>query len=91
MLDGCQEDAVSGTLWHGIFENNSFRRSYLAETARLARREFVPATGISFAAARQAKFDALADAVEGSLDTSALLRLIEQGPTCDLPVLRTLP
>jgi adenosylcobyric acid synthase len=60
MLDGCQEGAVSGTLWHGIFENNSFRRSYLAETARLARREFVPATGICFAAARQAKFDALA-------------------------------
>jgi adenosylcobyric acid synthase len=37
-LDGCQAGAVSGTLWHGIFENDSFRRSYLAETAGWPRR-----------------------------------------------------
>jgi adenosylcobyric acid synthase len=89
MLDGCQEDAVSGTLWHGIFENDSFRRSYLAETARQAGCEFVPAAGTCFAGARQAQFDALADAIESSLDTGALLRLIEHGPARDLPALRT--
>jgi adenosylcobyric acid synthase len=88
-LDGCQAGAVSGTLWHGIFENDAFRRSYLAETARLAGRDFVPAAGTCFAAARQAQFDALADAIEGSLDTDALLRLIEHGPRRGLPVLRT--
>jgi adenosylcobyric acid synthase len=88
-LDGCQKGAVSGTLWHGIFENDAFRRSYLAETARLAGRDFVPAAGTCFAAARQAQFDALADAVESSLDTDALLRLIEQGPARSLPVVRT--
>jgi adenosylcobyric acid synthase len=87
-LDGCQTGAVSGTLWHGIFENDSFRRSYLAETARLAGSDFVPAAGTCFAEARQAQFDALADAIDASLDTGALLRLIEHGPARDLPALR---
>jgi adenosylcobyric acid synthase len=90
-LDGCQAGAVSGTLWHGILENDSFRRSYLAETARLAGSDFVPAAGTCFAAARQAQFDTLADAIDGSLDTGALLRLIEHGHPRDLPALRTVP
>jgi adenosylcobyric acid synthase len=80
---------VSGTLRHGIFENDAFRRSYLAETARLAGSDFVPAEGSCVAAARQAHFDALADAVESSLNTDALLRLIEHGAPRSLPVLRT--
>ncbi len=79
-LDGCREGVVSGTLWHGIFENDEFRRSYLTEIARVAGRGFVPAAGTCFATARQAQFDALADAVAGSLDTASLLRLIETGP-----------
>jgi adenosylcobyric acid synthase len=88
-LDGCQAGAVAGTLWHGIFENDAFRRCYLAETARVAGRDFVPAKDTCFAAARQAQFDALADAIGGSLDTGALLGLIENGPGRDLPVLRS--
>jgi adenosylcobyric acid synthase len=87
-LDGCRYGAVSGTLWHGILENDEFRRAYLIETARLAGRNFAPAPDTSFAAARQAQFDTLADAVEEHLDTAALLRLIEQGPTPGLPRLR---
>jgi adenosylcobyric acid synthase len=87
-LDGCRYGTVSGTLWHGIMENDEFRRAYLTETARLAGRNFAPAPDTSFAAARQAQFDTLADAVEEHLDTSALLRLIEHGPTPGLPSLR---
>jgi adenosylcobyric acid synthase len=86
-LDGCRAGAVSGTLWHGIFENDAFRRSYLAETARMADSDFVPAAGTCFAAARQAQFDELADAIDRHLDTAALLRLIEDGPAAGLPVL----
>jgi adenosylcobyric acid synthase len=86
-LDGCRAGAVSGTLWHGIFENDAFRRCYLAETARIAGRDFVPATDTCFAAARQAQFDELADAIGTNLDTAALARLIENGPARDLPVL----
>ena len=87
-LDGCRSGAVAGTLWHGIMENDEFRRAYLAEVARRAGRDFTPAPDTSFAAARQAQFDALADAVEEHLDTDALLRLIEHGPTPGLPSLR---
>ena len=87
-LDGCRSGAVAGTLWHGIMENDKFRRAYLAEVARRAGRDFAPAPDTSFAAARQAQFDALADAVEEHLDTDALLRLIEHGPPPGLPTLR---
>jgi adenosylcobyric acid synthase len=87
-LDGCRAGVVSGTLWHGIFENDEFRQSYLAEVGRLAGCDIVPAAGTCFAAARQAQFDALADAVASSLDTSQLVRLIENGPARDLPALR---
>jgi adenosylcobyric acid synthase len=87
-LDGCRAGVVSGTLWHGIFENDEFRQSYLAEVGRLAGCDLVPAAGTCFAAARQAQFDALADAVASSLDTSQLVRLIENGPARGLPALR---
>ncbi len=87
-LDGCKSGAVAGTLWHGIFDNDDFRRSFLAETAGLAGSDFAPVPGTCFAAARQAQFDALADAIAGSLDTAALLQLIERGPGHGLPILR---
>ena len=49
----------------------TFRRAYLAETARLAGRRFEVASDICFATARQAQSDKLADAVEEHLDTGA--------------------
>jgi adenosylcobyric acid synthase len=79
-LDGCRLGPVSGTLWHGVFENDAFRRGYLAEVAVMAGRDFAPAPDTSFAAARQRVFDSLADAVDQYLDTAALMRLIEHGP-----------
>jgi adenosylcobyric acid synthase len=80
-LDGCRVAATRGTLWHGVLENDAFRRAYLAETARIAGRRFEAAPDVSFAAARQAQFDRLADAVEEHLDTDALWQLISGGPT----------
>jgi adenosylcobyric acid synthase len=88
VLDGCQAGAVSGTLWHGIFENDEFRRAFLARVAGLAGRDFVPAPDTCFAAAREAQFDTLADAIEEHLDTDALLRLIENGPAAGMPFVR---
>jgi adenosylcobyric acid synthase len=88
-LDGCRHGPVHGTLWHGILENDAFRRAYLAEIAVLSGRTFVPAGDISFEAARQQQFDALADAVARHLDTGALLNLIEHGTAGTGPVLRT--
>jgi adenosylcobyric acid synthase len=87
-LDGCRQGPVYGTLWHGILERDEFRRAFLGEITRLAGLDFAPAPGTCFGQARQEQFDALADAIEEHLDTSALLRLIEAGPTSGLPAIQ---
>jgi adenosylcobyric acid synthase len=84
-LDGCELGSVRGTTWHGIFENDRFRRAYLSELARLRGRDFVAAPDTSFSGLRQARLDALGDVVAASLDTDALLRLIESGAPAGLP------
>ncbi len=88
-LDGCRVGAVWGTSWHGVLENNEFRRAFLAEVAALAGRDFAPAPDTDFAALRQARLDVLGDLVAGHLDTAALARLIEDGPPPGLPALVT--
>jgi adenosylcobyric acid synthase len=83
---GCQEGAVWGSLWHGSFESDAFRRAFLAEVAAAAGvRGFVPSTDISFEYARERRIDRLADLVEEYVDTDALLDLIASGAPSDLP------
>ena len=84
-LDGCRAGAVWGTTWHGVMENDAFRRAFLAEVAALAGRRFVPVGDVSFAALRQRRLDVLGDLVADHLDTAALCRLIEHGAPADLP------
>jgi adenosylcobyric acid synthase len=86
-LDGCRRGAVWGTSWHGVLENNEFRRAFLAEVAALAGRDFTPAPGTDFAALRQARLDVLGDLVADHLDTAALGRLIAGGPPPGMPSL----
>ncbi|AZI59023.1 cobyric acid synthase [Nakamurella antarctica] len=71
-LDGCRFGSVWGTTWHGVFENDKFRRAWLLEVAP----SFVASDGPGFAAAREAMIDTLADAVEENLDTAALLAAV---------------
>lgn len=70
------EARVLGTSLHGLFEQDGFRASFLTEVGRRAGKTFVPA-GVSFAAARDAQFDRLADLLEAHLDVDALDALIE--------------
>jgi adenosylcobyric acid synthase len=86
-LDGCRRGAVWGTSWHGVLENDEFRRAFLAEVAAQAGREFAPAPGTDFAALRQARLDVLGDLVADHLDTAALTRLIAEGPPPGMPSL----
>ena len=88
-LDGCRRGPVWGTSWHGVLENDEFRRAFLAEVAALAGRDFTPAPGTDFAALREARLDVLGDLVAAHLDTAALSRLIEDGPVPGLPALVT--
>jgi adenosylcobyric acid synthase len=85
-LDGWRVGAVWGTTWHGVLENDGFRRAFLREAAEAAGRAgFAPAPDTSFAALREARLDSLADAVADHLDLAAVRRLITSGPTPGLP------
>ncbi|MFL6144637.1 MAG: cobyric acid synthase [Labedaea sp.] len=79
-LDGCRVGAVWGTTWHGAFENDGFRRAWLAEAASQAGVTWTPdGAAPGFAALRESMLDRLADAVAEHLDTAALLGLINTG------------
>ncbi|MEY9964690.1 adenosylcobyric acid synthase [Streptacidiphilus sp. MAP12-16] len=84
-LDGCRAGSVWGTTWHGALENDGFRRAFLREVAALAGRDFTPAPGTCFPAAREERLERLGDLIEEHADTGALLRLIEGGVPDGLP------
>lgn len=84
--EGADTGPVMGTHWHGLFENDGFRRALLSRAAWLAGRHgFCPAPATSFAAVRAAQLDLLGDLVETHLDTGALTELLEHGPPPGLP------
>jgi adenosylcobyric acid synthase len=82
---GCRVGAVWGTTWHGIFENDGFRRAFLRDLASRCGRDFSPAPDVSFAAVRERRFDVLAGMIDAHLDTGALARLIDGGVPAGLP------
>jgi adenosylcobyric acid synthase len=85
--EGCRVEAVAGTVWHGLMENDSFRREYLGYVARVAGRAFTCAHDVSFAAIRQAQLDRLADLIADHLDRDQVLALLTS-PTRACPPLR---
>ncbi|GAA3355679.1 MULTISPECIES: cobyric acid synthase [Saccharopolyspora] len=86
--EGAVDGAVAGTHWHGLFENDAFRRRFLAHVAAQAGRDgFTAAPDVSFAALREGQLDLLGDLVERHLDTGALRRLLDRGAPCGLPVI----
>jgi adenosylcobyric acid synthase len=86
-LDGCVNGSVWGTTWHGVFENDEFRRAFLRRLAADTGRDFTAAATTSFAGLREDRLDVLGDLVEQHLDTGALIRLIESGAPAGLPVI----
>ena len=86
--EGSEAGAVRGTHWHGLLENDGFRRELLRRVAAEAGRGgFVVAPDTSFAAARAAQLDLLGDLVERHLDTRALEHVIGHGAPAALPVI----
>nr|WP_222131793.1 cobyric acid synthase [Pseudonocardia sp. C8] len=86
--EGSDRGHVLGTHWHGLAENDGFRRLLLARLAAEAGRDgFRVADDTSFAAERARQVDLLADLVEQHLDTSSLEHVIRNGAPADLPVL----
>ncbi|WP_340562499.1 cobyric acid synthase [Streptomyces sp. GSL17-111] len=84
-LDGCRVGAVWGTHWHGSLESDAFRRAFLRRVAAQAGRAFVPAPDTEFGVLREEQLDRLGDLIEEHADTTALLRLIEDGAPAGLP------
>jgi adenosylcobyric acid synthase len=77
--EGCRMNAVAGTVWHGLLENDSFRREYLSYVARVAGRAFIVAPEVTFEAIRDAQFDRLADLIATHADRGQLLGLLTAG------------
>ena len=86
--EGCRDGAVLGISWHGALEHDAFRRALLTHVAAVRGRRFAPGR-TAFAAAREARLDALGDLVADHVDTARLSALIEAGPPAGLPTLRT--
>ncbi len=75
-LDGVRTGNTWGTIWHGAFENDGFRRAWLSELAATVGSTWRPAEGgPGFAERRTLMLDELADALEANADVDALLDL----------------
>ncbi len=72
-LDGVRHGNTWGTIWHGAFENDGFRRAWLSELATTVGSPWRPATEApGFAERRTQMLDDLADALEAYVDLDAL-------------------
>jgi len=83
--EGADAGTVLGTHWHGLLENDAFRRALLRRVAGLVEPGFVAAPAVCFADVRTAQLDLLGDLVEQHLDTDAIWRLISAGAPAGLP------
>jgi adenosylcobyric acid synthase len=78
---GYRRQAVYGTHWHGLLDNDSLRRQWLADAAGAAGRSgFVVAQDVDVAARRDAQLDLMADLLTAHLDVDAIIAVLESGP-----------
>jgi adenosylcobyric acid synthase len=67
-VEGSRNGRFSGTTLHGLFEDDGFRSAFLG----------IEPSGLSFAAAREAQLDRLADMLEAHLDLAAIETLLKE-------------
>lgn len=78
---GIRRDMVFGTHWHGLLDNDAFRRGWLAQVAEAAGRSgFVVADDVSVAGHRDAQLDLMADLLAAHLDVDAVVGLLDGDP-----------
>lgn len=78
---GYRHAGVFGTHWHGLFDNDVFRRQWLAEAANTAGRDgFVVADDTDVAARRDSQLGLLADLLATHVDIDAVIDVLETGP-----------
>ena len=84
---GIRRETVYGTHWHGLLDNNDFRRRWLMEAAA-NKPGFVVADEIDVAVRRDGQLDLMADLLTAHLDVDAVLALLDDGPP-DRPTIIT--
>jgi len=72
---GWRSGRIAATTLHALFEDDGFRAAVLCWAAGLAGKRWKP-SGASFHAARMARLDAMADALEAHLDLERLAEII---------------
>jgi adenosylcobyric acid synthase len=80
---------IFGTHWHGLLDNDDFRRAWLTQAAEVAGVSgFRVAPDVSVAERRDAQMDLMADLLADNLDLDALLALLDR-PLTVAPVIRS--
>lgn len=78
---GIRRHSVYGTHWHGLLDNDGFRRDWLIAAADAAGRAgFTVADDVDVPARRDAQLDLLADLIAEHVDIDAVLGLLDDGP-----------
>jgi adenosylcobyric acid synthase len=83
--EGCRLGSVAGTIWHGLFENDSWRRTYLLDIARAQGKSYIPDNEHDFAVRRENRINVLADLIEEHLDVKSLDVLLSGADLGSLP------
>jgi adenosylcobyric acid synthase len=71
---------VFGTHWHGLLDNDDFRRAWLRRVAEAAGRTGFVVADTDVAARRDAQLDVIADLLAAHLDVDAVLGLLDGPP-----------
>ncbi len=77
---------VFGTHWHGLLDNDRFRRDWLTTVAAMAGRPGFRTADVSVPDRRDAQLDLMADLLADHLDLAAVLGLLD-GPAPRVPVI----
>jgi adenosylcobyric acid synthase len=78
---GIRRGAAFGTHWHGVLDNNGFRRDWLAEVAAAAQRDgFVVADDTDVPGRRDGQLDLMADLLASHCDLESILALLDGPP-----------
>jgi adenosylcobyric acid synthase len=78
---GYRRGQVFGTHWHGLLDNDDFRRRWLTDAAAAAGRDgFVVADDVDVSARRDGQLDVMADLLDAYLDVDAVIALLDSGP-----------
>ncbi len=85
-VQGYRRHGLFGTHWHGLLDNDGFRREWLTQAAQAAGRPgFRVAADVSVPGRRDAQLDLMADLLTAHLDVDAVLGLLD-GPV-SVPVI----